>query len=387
MKHGVYTSVKDTSISTPASVSVGIPFIVGSAPVSTADADTRATLNKPYICYTFAEFESLFGYDSNYTKYTLCEAAYVYFKLFNVGPIVCVAVNEDASAEDFQTKAIAGIEYIELCKTQLGLVPDLILCPGKDNVSAVQAVMMAKAASINEKYQARAVVAVDGATYTAAITAKNSGSFNEWGIIVYGYPKLGDVRYNGTIFEAARMTATDADNNGIPYESPSNKYVPMDSLVSSTGTVLDLSESQANLLNAAGINTFINQGGQWTAWGNYTGAYPTSADVVDYFIPVARMFDYVRKVVTNTFRDKVDKPLDRRLLDSINDSVNMWLNGLVGAGYLIGARCELLGSENPTTDLMAGIIKFHIYMTPPGPAQEIDFILEYDPSYLEDLFA
>lgn len=455
MRHGVYTSVQDTSISTPASVSVGIPFVVGSAPISTADSDTRATLNKPYICYTYAEFVDQFGWSDNWAKYTICEVVYAYFKLYNVGPIVVCAVNEDATASDYQTKVIAGIEYIELCKTQLGLVPDLILCPGLDNVTAVQAVMMAKAQSINEKYQARAVITVpmasttedfdgDGTqtkftlaanplpaavtakvgatdatvtydddtgevtfstapasgtgnvhvtylaepkTYTAAIAAKNAGSFNEWAIITFGYPKLGDLRFHGSTMEAGRISATDSDNNGIPYESPSNKHVPMDSLVNDAGTALDLSESQANLLNAAGICTFINQGGQWTAWGNYTGAYPASSDVVEYFIPVARMFDYCRKAVTNTFRDKVDKPLDRRLLDSINDSVNMWLNGLVGAGYLIGARCELLDNENPLTDLMSGIIKFHIYMTPPGPAQEIDFILEYDPAYLESLFS
>ena len=42
----------------------------------------------------------------------------------------------------------------------------------------------------------------------------------------------------------------------------------------------------------------------------------------------------------------------------------------------------MLESENPLTDLMAGIVKIHIYMTPPSPAQEIDFILEYDTSYV-----
>ena len=31
---------------------------------------------------------------------------------------------------------------------------------------------------------------------------------------------------------------------------------------------------------------------------------------------------------------------------------------------------------------MAGIIKIHIYLTPPSPAQEIDFVLEYDASYV-----
>ena len=38
--------------------------------------------------------------------------------------------------------------------------------------------------------------------------------------------------------------------------------------------------------------------------------------------------------------------------------------------------------EKFTADLMAGIIKINIYMTPPSPAQEIDFILEYDTSYV-----
>jgi hypothetical protein len=35
---------------------------------------------------------------------------------------------------------------------------------------------------------------------------------------------------------------------------------------------------------------------------------------------------------------------------------------------------------------MDGKIKFHVYITPPSPAREIDFILEYDPDYLETLF-
>ncbi len=52
-------------------------------------------------------------------------------------------------------------------------------------------------------------------------------------------------------------------------------------------------------------------------------------------------------------------------------------------GHLLGGRCELLDAENPLTDLMAGIIRPHIYLGVPGPAQQIDFIVEYDVSYLE----
>ena len=54
---------------------------------------------------------------------------------------------------------------------------------------------------------------------------------------------------------------------------------------------------------------------------------------------------------------------------------------------LLGARAEMLANENNLLDLMAGIIKIHIYMTPPSPAQEIDFILEYDPAYVTAAFS
>ena len=37
--------------------------------------------------------------------------------------------------------------------------------------------------------------------------------------------------------------------------------------------------------------------------------------------------------------------------------------------------------------LVLGIMKIHLYITPPSPAQEIDFTLEYDASYVEAAFA
>jgi phage tail sheath protein FI len=79
--------------------------------------------------------------------------------------------------------------------------------------------------------------------------------------------------------------------------------------------------------------------------------------------------------------------MNRRLIDSVVDACNIWLNGLVGAGYLYGARVVFLDSENPLENLMAGIMKLHIYATPPSPAQEIDFVLEYDVSYVSDALA
>ncbi len=47
---------------------------------------------------------------------------------------------------------------------------------------------------------------------------------------------------------------------------------------------------------------------------------------------------------------------------------------------------EFLENENPVTDLLAGKATFHLYVTPPTPNREIDFLLEYDVSYMSALF-
>ena len=99
------------------------------------------------------------------------------------------------------------------------------------------------------------------------------------------------------------------------------------------------------------------------------------------------MFDWIGNTLIKTFWNKLDKPMNRRLIDSIVDSANIWINGLTGRGYLLGGRVEMLESENPLTDLMAGILRVHVYMTPPSPAQEINFTLEYDASYVQSALA
>ena len=79
-------------------------------------------------------------------------------------------------------------------------------------------------------------------------------------------------------------------------------------------------------------------------------------------------------------------PVNRRLVESVVDSANIWLNGLTARGALVGGRVEFLDTENPKTDLLDGIIKFHVYIAPPVPAREISFVQEYDASYLSTLF-
>ena len=284
-----------------------------------------------------------------------------------------------------------AVEKVDLCITKLGVIPDLLLAPGFSDATVVAAALAAKAASISGLCTAKAVIDIDASsttTYSAAVTAKGTNGFTaSEEIVCWPMAKLGSKIFHMSTIAAGRMAATDTDNGGNPYESPSNKRIPVDALCLASGTEVELTLAQANTLNNAGIVTGLNFMNGWVLWGNYTGAYPASGDVKDYFIPVSRMFGWVGNTLVKTFWSKLDAPMNRRLVDSILDTCNIWLNGLVGQGYLLGARVEMIDAENPVTNLMAGIIKLHVYITPPSPMQELDFVLEYDASYVEAAFA
>ena len=75
-----------------------------------------------------------------------------------------------------------------------------------------------------------------------------------------------------------------------------------------------------------------------------------------------------------------------RLVKNIVNSYNIRLNGLAARQFILGGRVEFQESENALTDLMNGILRFHIYITPPPPAEQIVGILEFDPEYFQTLF-
>ena len=286
---------------------------------------------------------------------------------------------------------VAGaVEAADLCMSTIGLIPDLLLAPGYSDQTVVAAVLAAKAAAINGMFRAKAIIDLSTAasggadSYDEVIALKNSNNFtDENEIVCWPLVKLGDYTFHLSTQVAGVIASTDADY-GAPHVSPSNKGLQCDSLVTAAGGEVILSLEQANILNGGGVVTGLNFMGGFKVWGNYTGCYPTNQDVKDYFISVSRMIDFIGNTLIKTFWGKIDEPMTRRFIDTILDSCNIWLNGLTGAGYILGGRCEMLDSENPVTNLMAGIVKLHVFVTPPSPAQEIDFVLEYDPAYVTE---
>ena len=288
-----------------------------------------------------------------------------------------------------QADIVEGLGAVDACMSGVGVIPDLICAPGWSHNSPVAAIMATKAAGINGLFRAKAVIDVDcGASgvkeYSELPGWKSKNNMvDENQILCWPMVKLGDYQFHLSTQLSGLMAKVDTDNAGCPYESPSNKSLKMDGCCLEDGTEVSLTFEQSNLIAGYGIVTALNfMSMGWTARNNYTACYPGNTDVKDYFIPVSRMFDWVGNTLIRTFWSKLDKPMTRRLIDTILDTCNIWLNGLVGTERLLGARAEMLEEENTLTDLMAGIIHIHIYLTPPSPAQEIDFTLEYDTAYV-----
>lgn len=117
-----------------------------------------------------------------------------------------------------------------------------------------------------------------------------------------------------------------------------------------------------------------------------SAAYPGVTDIKEHQIPVRRMFTWIGNTLILTCWQFVSSPIRRRLIETVQDKVNYWLNGLVGRDFILAGRCEFEGADNPRLDLMDGIVRWHVYVTPPSAAREISFILEYDPAGLDNLF-
>lgn len=287
---------------------------------------------------------------------------------------------------DVNTGEKSGLELISTVYSKYGIVPELIIAPGFSDDPAVAAIMATKAGAINGIFKGKALIDADCKTvkkYSDVFAWKSDNNINDKNqIVCWPAVALGGVKYHLSAQLAALMASVDGDNDGIPSESPSNKALKADSTVLADSTEIVLEQDEANVLNGKGIATAINSGGRFVFWGNETACYPVNTDVKDYFICINRMFGYEAKRLQLQYASFVDKKLLPRMIDTIVDSENIALGSLVSGEHILGGRIEYRSEDNPVTNLMAGILVFHIYIAPASPAKEIDFTLEYDVNYV-----
>jgi len=285
-----------------------------------------------------------------------------------------------------------GVAAIDQVYPRLRLVPGLLLAPGFSHLPEVAAALSSKAHAVNGAFRALAVCDLstdsgDIPTYADAGAWKADNGFDQLDQVVT-WPKVkngSNVYHSSTVF-ACLCDVTDAANAGVPFVSPINKALSATAAVNDDGDEILLDRVQANSLNDQGIVTVLNGFFGWRLWGNRTAAYPGTTDVKDAMIPVRRMFTWIDNTIVLTADQSIDAPVNRRLVDGVVGTMQSFFNALIAQGALVDGKIEFRSDENTVADLSDGKVAFHNTLTPPSPAEEIEFITEYDPAALAALF-
>ena len=291
---------------------------------------------------------------------------------------------------DAATGQSYGLELVDSVFQKWNMVPGILIAPKFSLDNAVKTALAAKAKAVSGIFPAVAVVDIDTAEnkfYRNAIEYKNENNITDCHLICC-YPKVlcNGVQYYLSTHLAGLMNRVDAENNDIPYVSPSNKELNISAAVLADGTELFFNRDIANALNENGIVTVFAFNGL-KAWGNYTAAAPLSTDPREVFIPVRRVFNFLTAILVTNYISKLDHPINRRMIEGLLHSANIYLNSLTAQGVLLGGRLEFRKEDNTTTNLMNGILNFRLYVTPPSPAQALIFKLEIDTDYYAALIS
>ena len=422
--HGVYIEEMATQLVTPRLAECALPVVVGTAPVHRLEG--TPPVNDPRLIYNWPQFAAQFGVPvagDDPADFTLYQMANAYFSRYRTAPVVFINVFDPArhtkahpdwvSEEDTpgvprtlpDPRAVteaditggtdarghrSGLALVEEVFPRFRLTPGLIMAPRWSGDPTVAKAIETGCMNISGFFRATGLIEIpDSVTrHTDAPAWLNDNNLTDAlgnTIAMYGHGLYAGQVEPGSIHLAGCIGGRDQSTEGVPYWSPSNFQIEAEGLVHH-GEALFLTPAEAAYLNGQGIVTGLIMIGGLRCWGDQTTAYPGNTDPKDSSIPIRRMFTWVGNTLIQTCWQYVSSPVRKRMIETVQDTVNYWLNGLVGRNYLLGGRCDFEGADNPTTDLLDGVVRWHIYLTPPQAGRELRFILEYDPSYLDTLF-
>ena len=293
---------------------------------------------------------------------------------------------------DPETLKAKGLECLSEIFPKYSMIPSYVIAPGFTS-NEVRAILDTKASTINGKYSAMSIIDMPEETkYGEAVKYKKDNNWiDEDQIICFGKIKFSGKYYNQSTFLAMLSASIDAENDGVPYQSPSNNNIKAEGIAYKNAEYEDvvLGEQEANLLNENGICTVISRPNGIVAWGNRTSCYQPggNTDPKDAFIPVKRMFKYIANNLHINCASDVDKPMTFSKAKNIQNNINIWISSLTAQGKLLGGRVEFTEEENSKQDLVDGKFKWHIYLGAVTPGETLHFVLEYDGDYVQGFFA
>ena len=282
-----------------------------------------------------------------------------------------------------------GLEVLRQIYPKLGMTPGLLLAPGWSQIPDVGIVLAAKCEEINGFFTCEGFIDIDSDPVSGCNAYDKVKQFKEAAgctsahiMALWPCVTAGSAWFWFSAIMGALTAYLDANNDDVPNLSPSNKLIGITGTVLADGeTEVVLDQMQGNAVNSFGVSTAINVNG-WRTWGNRSAVYPASTDPKDCFFCCRRFFSWWGNSFILNYFQKVDEPANLRLIETIVDTENIRGASYVADGKCARAEIQFIESENPVTNLIDGKLRFHQYLTPYPPAEDILNVLEFDPNAL-----
>lgn len=265
-----------------------------------------------------------------------------------------------------------GIAALELLYNNENQVATYLAAPGWSDMAEVYNALVAATQKMNGHWMAYAFTDIpisETKTIEEAITWKKTNGFTSeyqtpcWPKVIDNDGKV----YHLSTLSVWRQMMTDAEHDGIPAETASNKAIPALKLYFGEGSSnAGYDKQRGNALNENGIRTAVPSNGQMVLWGGHTGSYSYGVTSDPALIFDTNIF--MRNHLINRFQrvwgDRIDGIMNLQFKDIILDSEQDYLDSLVARGYLIGEPAIMFNaSENSTSDMVNGDFTFSITET------------------------
>ena len=296
----------------------------------------------------------------------------------------------------------SGIEALALLYQEQFVVPNLLAAPGWSHEKKVYDALVDHASDVNghwDAYVAADLPLVDDEsqmvdTIAKALAWKAENDYSSERSTVC-WPMAEDAegrRFHASTLFVAASQRVDQGHDGVPFESPSNKAVPVvKQFFGDNSKNRGFDQQTGNALNEKGVTTVVGWAGAWVLWGPHTAAYDVDDPTVDprsYFAANMRMLMHIANSFQQEWSPLIDEPMTRALRDRILNREQEKLDKLVTVGALIGSpRVRFVESENPTSQLIEGDFVWSAEATPTPPLKSATLNVSYTDAGFSAYFA
>ncbi len=309
--------------------------------------------------------------------------------------VVVIRVDVGANAVETKTNVIggvdaneerSGIEALLSARSVLGVTPKITISPGFSNDIDVANALLIVAQRL------RGFAYLDGPNTTdaaARLYVDNfGGDSGKHGMLIDPYVSVWDSAASANAYRSASAVAAGVrvktDINKGPHYAISNQVIDG---INGTQRPIDFVmgdvNSRANLLNDGNVTTIIQEDG-FRIWGSRT---LNTSDAKWAFETSVRIDMLIKDTIQQNLLWAVDKPINKRLLEDVSDSVNNFLRQLVAFGWILGGECWIDPDKNDESALSSGRVYFKYDFTVPAPAEYLGLESLHVDSYYETLLA